>query len=190
MQLADWIAPLQAASIAFAAERETGLEKTSISERRLWTLRARGDCRTIAAWSGASCGISGADFTKYNPDPQLCSTLLVGRRVCCSAGTLPDIRPKPHLDGSYFPYVIQSGDTCSTVAAANGLTVEDLATFKDKTTLGWNRCNHLTAQLVICLSKGSLRCLAQYPTLSAGQQFLIPSPLLRMKHCLILIPIH
>ena len=66
----------------------------------------RADCTTTTVIAGdgcaalaARCGISGADFTKYNSDPKLCSGLVPGQRVCCSAGSLPDITPKPGADG-------------------------------------------------------------------------------------------
>lgn len=122
----------------------------------------RGDCTTQTVVSGdgcgtlaSKCGISASDFTKYNPDPNLCSTLAVGQRVCCSEGTLPDIKPKPNSDGSCASYVVQSGDTCSAIAASNGLTADDLANFNDGTTWGWSGCDELGAQLKICLSSGN-----------------------------------
>lgn len=69
----------------------------------------RGDCKTQTVASGdgcgslaSKCGISASDFTKYNSDPKLCSGLAPGQRVCCSAGTLPDIRPKPDKGMSKF----------------------------------------------------------------------------------------
>lgn len=125
-------------------------------------LRKRGDCRTITVVSGDSCGslaskcgISGADFTKYNPAPDLCSTLAVGERVCCTSGTLPDITPKENPDGSCASYTVQSGDTCSAIAAANGLKASDISDFNDKTTWGWFGCDDLQLGLNICLSKGT-----------------------------------
>lgn len=125
-------------------------------------LHRRSDCTTQTVVSGdgcgalaSRCGISAQDFTKYNPDPNLCSTLAVGQRVCCSSGTLPDLKPKPNSDGSCAAYTVKSGDTCSAIAAANGLKTTDLATFNDKTTWGWSGCDQLGADLNICLSKGN-----------------------------------
>lgn len=125
-------------------------------------LSKRGDCKTQTVALGDSCGslasncgISPSDFTKYNSDPKFCSTLAPGQRVCCSPGSLPDIRPKTNLDGTCTSYVVKTGDTCSSIATANGLSIADLATFNDKTTWGWSGCDHLGAQLKICISKGS-----------------------------------
>ena len=83
-----------------------------VKSRRDSELVSRAECRTIKVISGDGCGslaercgISPADFTKYNSyDKDLCSTLKVGQIVCCSAGTLPDIRPKPKPDGECFSY--------------------------------------------------------------------------------------
>ncbi|CAJ2505830.1 Uu.00g132240.m01.CDS01 [Anthostomella pinea] len=65
------------------------------------------DCTTQTVISGdgcgslaSRCGISAADFTKYNPDPDLCSALTPGERVCCSPGTLPNITLKPFPNGT------------------------------------------------------------------------------------------
>lgn len=58
------------------------------------------------------------------------------------------------VDGTCASHVVQNGETCSSIAAANGLKPEDLATFNDKTTWGWSGCDHLGAQVKICLSKG------------------------------------
>ncbi|EEP81862.1 conserved hypothetical protein [Uncinocarpus reesii 1704] len=120
----------------------------------------RGDCRTISVDSGDSCaslaskcGVSGSDFTKYNPGSKFCSTLAVGQRVCCSAGDLPDIRPKPKPDGHCADYTTQAGDFCAKIAASNGLTVDDLEEF-NKDTWAWNGCKKLQSQFRMCLSKG------------------------------------
>ena len=75
-------------------------------------LLRRGDCSTVQVKSGDSCaslatecGISGADFTKYNSDPSLCSKLTPGQHVCCSPGSLPDFAPKPQADGTCATHV-------------------------------------------------------------------------------------
>lgn len=125
-------------------------------------LSKRGTCRTIKVHSGNGCaklasryGISGNQFMKFNTKKNLCSTLAVGQRVCCSAGGLPDIRPKPNDDGSCHAYKVQSGDTCSKIAASNGLSVSDLSDFNDGKTWGWFGCNDLLLGIKMCLSKGS-----------------------------------
>lgn len=73
---------------------------------RVKSLTTRSECRAIRVNSGDSCGsladqcgISGADFTKYNSDTSLCASLIEGQHVCCSSGDLPDCRPKADGDG-------------------------------------------------------------------------------------------
>ncbi|KAI1115627.1 killer toxin subunits alpha/beta [Nemania sp. NC0429] len=126
------------------------------------SLQVRANCRTIKVESGNGCGelakrcgISAADFTKYNPGSTLCSTLKVGQAVCCSSGSLPDIRPKPSPDGTCATHVVASGEYCDLIAGSNGLTLKDLDTFNNKTTWGWSGCGNLQVGLKICLSKGN-----------------------------------
>jgi hypothetical protein len=79
---------------------------------RRW-LVPRADCSIIRVVAGDSCaslatkcGISGYDFTQYNNyDANLCSTLVPGQAVCCSSGTLPDIRPQPKPNGECATYI-------------------------------------------------------------------------------------
>lgn len=100
----------------------------------------RAECRTIQVDAGNSCatlatrcGISGADFTKYNPGSSFCATLQAKQHVCCSSGTLPDFSPKPNKDGTCFSYKVRTGDSCSAIAAANSITLKDLDTFNKDT---------------------------------------------------------
>lgn len=100
------------------------------------------------------CGVSGADFTKFNPKQDLCSSLQPGQHVCCGRGDLPDFTPKPGADGSCHAYAVQRDDSCAVIAAANSLTVAKLEEF-DKQTWGWNGCKLLCIGTNICLSTGS-----------------------------------
>lgn len=138
-------------------------------------LMARGDCTTQKVASGdtcgtlaSKCGISPADFTKYNPGDKMCSTLQPGQRVCCSAGTLPDITPKPNSDGSCAVYSVQPDDYCALIAANNGLTVNQLDRFNNGTTWGWNGCGKLAAGIKMCLSKGDPPMPAWVPNAVCG----------------------
>ena len=63
-------------------------------------------CATLAT----RCGITGAAFTTYNPSSTLCSTLTLGRYVCCSSGTMPNFTLKPNADGSYALYLVVAND--------------------------------------------------------------------------------
>lgn len=142
----------------------------------------RDDCKTekVTAGDGCGdlakrCGISGADLEKYNPDPDLCSSLAVGQRVCCvsvpasspssccliqttnlnqTSGTLPDISPKPEPNGTCASYVTKKRDDCATIAAANGLNATQLEDFNKVKVWGFDSCDNLAAGIRICLSKG------------------------------------
>ncbi|KAL4904081.1 hypothetical protein BDW74DRAFT_185756 [Aspergillus multicolor] len=119
------------------------------------------ECSTQVVVSGDSCaalaercGISGDDFTKYNSDEGLCSSLTPGQHVCCSSGDMPDFRPKTNDDGSCATTIVNDGQSCATVAAANSLTNDDIEDF-NKDTWGWNGCKNIFAGSVICISEGT-----------------------------------
>ncbi|KAL7946058.1 glycoside hydrolase family 18 protein [Trichoderma barbatum] len=127
--------------------------KCSLARHAHSHLHSRSHCKTIKVVSGDSCanlatkcGISGATFQKYNSyDKKLCSTLAAEKPVCCSSGTLPDVRPKPKSSGD---------DTCADIAASYGLKVTDLDGFNKKT-WGWNGCKTILVGQLICLSNGN-----------------------------------
>ncbi|KAJ7664540.1 glycoside hydrolase superfamily [Mycena polygramma] len=115
-------------------------------------------CSTITVMSGdgcaslaARCGISAANFTSFNPSPTLCSTLVPGQKVCCTAGGLPV--PVQNPDGSCANYSVVSGDSCNSIALSNSITVANLTTWNTNT-WGWEGCNPLQLGN-ICLSTGS-----------------------------------
>lgn len=108
--------------------------KWNYSPRSRPRLARRSSCSTVQVKSGDSCallatecGISAADFTKYNSNPSLCSALSPGQHVCCSAGSLPDFAPKPQADGTCATHTVVSDDTCSSIASANSITVTDIS---------------------------------------------------------------
>ncbi|KXJ85657.1 hypothetical protein Micbo1qcDRAFT_127692 [Microdochium bolleyi] len=127
-------------------------------------LYPRADCRVEAVYAGDSCskiaqrcGISLADFNKYNPDPTTCNPLQQGGRVCCSAGSLPDIRPEPEAPGECRSYVVQKDEPCAVLAAKFGIKVTDIEKWnsgKDRT-WGWLGCGTVYAGTKICLSEGN-----------------------------------
>lgn len=119
-----------------------------------------GECSTIQAVENdtcttlaAECGITGDEFTEYNSDSDLCSTLKAGQHVCCSSGTLPDYTPSPDDDGYCYSYTIKTGDTCDYLAAAYDITVEDIDDYNTDT-WAWNGCSSLYPDYYICLSSG------------------------------------
>jgi hypothetical protein len=143
-----------------AAGANSVMSRLSRSMAKALPLSRRSECRTerVRLYEGCpemaqKCGISGHDFMKYNPAPGFCTSLLPGQPVCCSSGTPPDIRPKPNADGTCYWYKVNADDYCSTIAAAHGLTLQDLEDFNKKT-WAWTGCGVVWAETRICLSSG------------------------------------
>ncbi|CAG8893424.1 unnamed protein product [Penicillium egyptiacum] len=139
-------------------------------------LRARAECRTVQVDSGngcaelaAKCGISGADFTRYNSGSDFCSKLKPKQHVCCSQGTLPDFSPKPKADGSCYSYKVKDDDNCDNLAAEYSLTKQDIEDF-NKNTWGWNGCVLIYSKTVMCLSKGTAPFPAEIQNAQCGPQ--------------------
>ncbi|KAL5040862.1 hypothetical protein BDW71DRAFT_201835 [Aspergillus fruticulosus] len=106
-------------------------------------------CTTLAA----ECGVTLDEFEGYNDD-DLCSTPLTpGEYACCSEGTLPDYSPKPDDDDNCYVYLVETGDTCDTIAAAYSLTSDKIESYNNDT-WGWMGCDDLLANMNICLSSG------------------------------------
>jgi hypothetical protein len=123
--------------------------------------QARGTCWYLQVHQGdlcpalaSKCGISLNDFYKYNPIPNLCTTLAVDQFVCCSPGTLPDPRPQPQANGSCYTYQTQANDGCFAIAKSHYITQDDIESF-NKNTWGWAGCGQLPIGQTICLSKGT-----------------------------------
>ncbi|KAH7024682.1 uncharacterized protein B0I36DRAFT_376564 [Microdochium trichocladiopsis] len=123
----------------------------------------RADCRIERVISGdscgslaARCGISSNDFTKYNSAKDLCSTLKPGQPVCCSSGSLPDLKPKPQSDGTCYTHYVIENDNCSNLGAMYTLTNDDIEGFNKGVngTWGWTGCKNLKFGMNMCLSKG------------------------------------
>lgn len=109
-------------------------------------------CTTLAD----ECGITETEFADYNSETALCdpdTTLVVGQYACCSAGDLPDLTPQQDKDGYCYSYLVQTGDSCSSLSAAYGITNEDIEDYNTDT-WGWNGCDKLFADYYICLSSG------------------------------------
>ncbi|KAF7557169.1 hypothetical protein G7Z17_g955 [Cylindrodendrum hubeiense] len=123
-------------------------------------LFARANCKTTKVISGDSCatvakrcGITTANLSKYNTATNFCSKLAIGQVVCCSTGTLPDLKPKPNSDGTCARYAIKSGDSCYTIGQAYTLTETAIRSF-NRNTWGWAGCDRLSLGQKICLSSG------------------------------------
>ncbi|KAJ5522164.1 glycoside hydrolase family 18 protein, partial [Penicillium freii] len=100
------------------------------SDYKIITVSSR-DSYTVLV---TKCGILASDFTKYNTEKNLCSSLTPG---------LSDICLKPNSDGSYHSYKVQLGDICALIAAANRLTQAEIDKINDGTMWGWYGYNDL-----------------------------------------------
>ncbi|TWU70441.1 hypothetical protein ED733_000323 [Metarhizium rileyi] len=151
--------PLPTINSTFSTDRGGKFTKNIHSTAS--SLSVRDNCRTVQVQSGDGCavlaqrcGISGASFSNYNPGSNFCSTLMPGQHACCSSGTLPDLKPKPNSDGSCHAYTVHTGDSCSSIAAANSITIQDMEKFNENT-WGWNGCQRIWDKIRICLSPGT-----------------------------------
>jgi LysM repeat protein len=151
------------------------VQNTTAKGKLARALKTRSDCTTVTVVSGDSCGslaskcgISAQSLSQFNPSSTLCSALQPGQRVCCTAGTLPDLTPKQNANGTCATYTVQSGDSCSTIAVAHSLTAAQVETFNDKTTWGWAGCTSLFAGTNICLSAGNAPLPAPVPNSLCG----------------------
>ncbi|KAL7929500.1 hypothetical protein V8C35DRAFT_315430 [Trichoderma chlorosporum] len=123
-------------------------------------------CTYILVQSGDSCaslatrcGITAADFTKYNPNSSLCPTPTIGQPVCCSSGALPNLTPQKNPDGTCASYAVKSGDDCALIAQNNYITVDNIEEYNSET-LDWDGCSNLQLGVKICLSPGDTPILA------------------------------
>lgn len=147
--------------VSYLAPSYRANSSTPISNRTTSILLDRDStCRAIQVHFGdtceslaGECGLTPDEFTVYNPSKDLCSGLDAGQHICCSAGVLPDFKPKPDADGYCHSYKVNAGDSCSSIGAANDLTNEEIESF-NKDTWGWNGCVKLFAEYNICLSRG------------------------------------
>ncbi|KAJ6140241.1 hypothetical protein N7471_006727 [Penicillium samsonianum] len=159
-------------TIVTAKSSATTMATTAVATK----LHARAECRTVQVDSGngcpelaVKCGISAADFTKYNPASNFCSNLKPKQHVCCSQGTLPDFSPKPNADGSCYAYEVKDNDNCDDLATEWSLTRQNLEDF-NKNTWGWNGCDPMYSKTVMCLSKGTAPFPAEIANAQCGPQ--------------------
>jgi chitinase len=137
-------------------------------------INARNTCKYTqvqpgdGCWALAQrCAISQDNLKKYNR-PGVCTSPIVGEYVCCSAGTVPDLSPRPNPDGSCKAYSIKKNDVCSTIASKNSITV-NMINDRNKMTWGWLGCSSLVIGASICVSTGS-------PPMPAAMQNAICGP--------------
>lgn len=133
-----------------------------------------GNCSTISVQQGDSCtslatrcGITGAEFTQYNPSTTLCSSLKAGQKVCCSSGSLPV--PQPYANGTCYTYQVVPNDTCDQLAIVNSITTDDIESYNSHT-WGWLGCGDLQREQYICLSSGNPPFPVPLPNAVCGPQ--------------------
>ncbi|KAH6616808.1 hypothetical protein C7974DRAFT_475193 [Boeremia exigua] len=136
-------------------------EKRHLKHMQHHHIRPRAECKTVQVESGDSCaslatkcGIPSAAFTKVNPASDFCSTLMPKQHVCCSSGTMPDFSPKKNADGSCHAYQVVTDDNCDNLASEYSLTKDKIESFNKKT-WGWNGCQLLFVDTIMCLSEGT-----------------------------------
>ncbi|KAI8910043.1 hypothetical protein DFJ77DRAFT_521713 [Powellomyces hirtus] len=119
----------------------------------------KGNCRIYTVVQDDYCdliagknGISTAQLQKYNPK-MVCTAIQLGERLCVSLGTKLSRAPKPN-GANCAPYTVKKDESCSKIAAAYDLTVQDLETFNKKT-FHWIGCNNLQLGTNMCLSTGN-----------------------------------
>lgn len=133
-----------------------------IESRSISRIDRRADCKSIRVDDGDDCDslaerckLGGTAFKSFNKATKdLCSTLSPGQPVCCSSGTLPDVRPKQSSDGTCAYVDVSAGQGCQAIASRNGLKIKDLEDFNKKT-WGWNGCDDLQINQRICVSTGN-----------------------------------
>ncbi|OAF98601.1 glycoside hydrolase [Paraphaeosphaeria sporulosa] len=139
------------------------------------SLEPRAECTAIqvqpkdGCWAlSQRCGITQKDLESYNPENLDCNNVQTKAWVCCSKGTLPDMGPKPNPDGSCATYITQENDTCSSVAAAFGITINKIKDYNKKT-WGWSGCALLIGQK-FCVSSGDPPMPAERDNAVCGPQ--------------------
>ncbi|KAL4733440.1 glycoside hydrolase superfamily [Aspergillus similis] len=137
------------------------------------------ECTTIQVASGdtcdtlaAECGVPTAEFIEYNSQLDSSCDVVAGQHVCCTDGDLPDYTPSADSDGNCYSYTVQTGDTCSALAAAYDITADDIETWNTGSngTWGWMGCNDLLVGSYICLSDGWPPMPANVPNAVCGPQ--------------------
>jgi chitinase len=140
------------------------------------TLTKRATCSYTQAVGGDGCWaladrckITQAKLVEYNGDANLCSQnkIQVGKYYCCSSGTLPDFTPQPNGDGTCKTHAVQSTDLCDTIAKKYSLTVQQLQD-RNKNTWGWQGCQFLMKDQLLCVSTGAPPMPAVDPLATCG----------------------
>jgi chitinase len=142
--------------------------QASAAECRYIKAVPKDECSTLVQ----KCGITPDELYSYNPRKDLCSSIMEGMRICCSAGTLPDVRPKQQANGDCAPYTALEGDYCGKLGAEYDLTVAEIESFNRNKTWGWTECEGMRGGMNICLSPGKPPMPSTFSQAQCGPQFL------------------
>ena len=129
------------------------VESNNTFEKRAtcsYTQAVNGD----GCWALADrCKITQGKLVEYNGDASLCDNIQVGKYYCCSSGSLPDFTPQPNPDGTCKTHAVTSTDLCDTIAQKYSMTVRQLQD-RNKNTWGWQGCQYLMKDQLLCISTG------------------------------------
>ncbi|KAL2193085.1 hypothetical protein P885DRAFT_46060 [Corynascus similis CBS 632.67] len=121
-------------------------------------LSPRADCKftTVQAGEGCyavaqRCGISQTQLQNFNR-ANLCNSLVLGERVCCSSGTLPSTLPPGSSDGTCKTRQVVLGDDCGSLANKCGISANDFTKANPQSGL----CSSLAEGQHVCCSQGKL----------------------------------
>jgi hypothetical protein len=119
----------------------------------------RAECETIQIEPAQGCyqlaercGITAEELIEFNPKDNLCTTLRIGQRVCCTPGDMPVIASNP--DGSCKETVVEKGMNCDKLAAYCGISLPELHTFNNLTQT--ELCSSLSEGRRVCCTPGHL----------------------------------
>ncbi|KAJ3156628.1 hypothetical protein HDU86_003852 [Geranomyces michiganensis] len=123
-----------------------------------YTVKEGDTCYVIASTNGLSL----AQLAAYNPTTD-CGLIQPGQQMCLSAGKLPPA-PTPTTDptppgGECKTVTVKEGDSCYVIAAANGLSLAQLAAFNPTTD-----CGLIQPGQLLCISAGKLPSTPTTPT--------------------------
>ncbi|CAP61951.1 uncharacterized protein PODANS_5_1570 [Podospora anserina S mat+] len=125
---------------------------------RFARLSPRADCRVTTVQAGEGCwavaqrcGISQTQLQNFNR-ANLCNSLVLGERVCCSTGTLPSTLPPGNSDGTCKTRQVVLGDDCGSLANKCGITGDDFTKANPQSGL----CSKLSEGQHVCCSRGNL----------------------------------
>ncbi|KAJ3395681.1 hypothetical protein HDU92_005147 [Lobulomyces angularis] len=104
-------------------------------------------------WSVAQRCANGIDSDTLNQiNNGACSNLQIGKKLCCTQGTLP--KPKPDANGNCIVYQIKTGDGCWSIANEIGVSQAELEGY-NRNNWNWKGCDKLALDQKICVSPGN-----------------------------------